>query len=69
LKIPSFEEVLVLNVKLMIDIKNQEEMIQNLQEENFSMQNRLDEITEKYGKLLESKKEEEDGRGNAESED
>lgn len=69
MKIPSFEEVMVLNVKLMIDIKNQEEMIQNLQEENFSMQNRLDEITEKYGKLLESKKEEEDGRGNAESED
>lgn len=69
MKIPSFEEVMVLNVKLMIDIKNQEEMIQNLQEENFSMQNRLEEITEKYGKLLESKKEEEDGRGNAQSED
>ena len=68
MKIPSFEEVMVLNVKLMIDIKNQEEMIQNLQEDNFSIQNRLEEITEKYGKLLESKKEEEDGRRNAKSE-
>lgn len=68
MKIPSFEEVMVLNVKLMIDIKNQEEMIQNLQEENFSLQKRLEEIIDKYDKLLKTE-EVSDGRGNSQSED
>jgi len=70
LKIPKFEELVILVANLTIDIKNQEEIIASLRDENSSLEQRLEESTGKYAELLaENSEEDNDGRGIAESED
>lgn len=70
MKIPKFEELVILVANLTIDIKNQEEIIASLRDENSSLEQRLEESTGKYAELLaENSEEDNDGRGNAQSED
>jgi SMC interacting uncharacterized protein involved in chromosome segregation len=70
LKIPKFEELVILVANLTIDIKNQEEIIASLRDENSSLEQRLEESTGKYAELLaENSEEDNDGRGIAESKD
>jgi SMC interacting uncharacterized protein involved in chromosome segregation len=70
LKIPKFEELVILVANLTIDIKNQEEIIASLRDENSRLEQRLEEITGKYAELLaENSEEDNDGRGIAESKD
>ncbi len=70
MKIPKFEELVILVANLTIDIKNQEEIIASLRDENSSLEQRLEEITGKYAELLaENSEEDNDGRGIAESKD
>ncbi len=70
MKIPKFEELVILVANLTIDIKNQEEIIASLRDENSRLEQRLEEITGKYAELLaENSEEDNDGRGIAESKD
>lgn len=70
MKIPKFEELVILVANLTIDIKNQEEIIASLRDENSSLEQRLKEITGKYAELLaENSEGDNDGRGIAESKD
>lgn len=70
MKIPKFEELVILVANLTIDIKNQEEIIASLRDENSSLEQRLEESTGKYAELLaENSEEDNDGRGIAESKD